>query len=65
MPWVIAHLAAAGLTGNDVNKPDRPSIPNIGGIAVAFGLAFGVLVAIAVAATGRSRRSTRGRCSAR
>lgn len=52
MPWVIAHLAAAGLTGNDVNKPDRPSIPNIGGIAVVFGLAFGVLVAIAVSATG-------------
>jgi UDP-N-acetylglucosamine--dolichyl-phosphate N-acetylglucosaminephosphotransferase len=52
MPWVIAHLAAAGLTGNDVNKPDRPSVPNIGGIAVVFSLAFGVLVAMAVSATG-------------
>lgn len=52
MPWVIARETAEGLTGNDVNKPDRPVVPNIGGIAVAFGLSLGVLVAMVVAATG-------------
>jgi len=52
MPWVIDRLTVAGLTGNDVNKPGRPSVPNIGGIAVVFSLAFGVLVAMAVSATG-------------
>jgi UDP-N-acetylglucosamine--dolichyl-phosphate N-acetylglucosaminephosphotransferase len=51
MPWVISRETAEGLTGNDVNKPDRPIVPNIGGIAVAFGLSLGVLVAIAVSET--------------
>ncbi len=52
MPWVISRLAAEGLTGNDVNKPDRPSVPNIGGIGVAFALSAGVLLAIALSVTG-------------
>ena len=52
MPWVISRLTAEGLTGNDVNKPDRPIVPNIGGIGVAFALSCGVLLAIAASATG-------------
>jgi len=47
-PWFIPKLKKAGLVGRDVNKEDKPHIPNIGGFAVVFGLACGVLLAIAL-----------------
>ena len=49
-PWVMRWLTAAGLVGADVNKPDRPVAPAIGGFAVMFGLVCGVLAALALVA---------------
>jgi len=48
VPWLIPKLRRAGLVGRDVNKPDKPHVPNIGGFAVIFGLCSGVLLAIAL-----------------
>lgn len=46
VPWLIPKLVRRGLVGRDVNKPDKPERPNIGGFAVIFGFSCGVLVAI-------------------
>jgi UDP-N-acetylglucosamine--dolichyl-phosphate N-acetylglucosaminephosphotransferase len=34
----------AGLVGKDMNKPDRPKVPEAGGVAIIIGIAFAVLV---------------------
>ncbi|MEA3254971.1 MAG: hypothetical protein U9Q22_03945 [Candidatus Altiarchaeota archaeon] len=47
-PWIIPKLQRAGITGRDVNKPDKPEIPEMGGFAVVFGLSAGLLLAIAL-----------------
>lgn len=47
-PWIIPKLKRAGITGRDVNKPDNPEIPEMGGFAVVFGLSAGLLLAIAL-----------------
>jgi UDP-N-acetylglucosamine--dolichyl-phosphate N-acetylglucosaminephosphotransferase len=49
VPWIIPKLRRAGFVGKDVNKPDRPEIPNIGGFSVVFGFSCGVLIAIGLA----------------
>jgi len=47
LTWVlIGRLTRAGITGNDENKPDRPAIPEMGGIAIVAGLSAGLLLAI-------------------
>ncbi|MBN2251275.1 MAG: hypothetical protein JW724_04300 [Candidatus Altiarchaeota archaeon] len=48
IPWIIPKLKKAGLTGKDVNKPDKPEVAEMGGFAVIFGLSAGVLLAIAL-----------------
>lgn len=44
----IRKAPEIGLQGKDMNKPDRPLIPELGGICVVFGLVMGVLVYIGV-----------------
>ena len=46
VPWLIPKLKRAGLTGKDVNKPDKPEVPEMGGFAIVFGLSGGILLAI-------------------
>jgi len=46
VPWLIPKLKKAGLTGRDVNKPDKPEIPEMGGFAIVSGLSAGILLAI-------------------
>ena len=45
---LIPRFTQRGLTGTDMNKYDKPQIPEMGGIGVLFGFAFAVLVALAL-----------------
>ncbi len=47
-PWIIPKLKRANIIGIDMNKPNKPEIPEMGGFAVIFGLSTGVLLAIAL-----------------
>lgn len=40
------RLAQNGIVGRDVNKPGRPEVPEIGGLAVVAGFGAGVLLAL-------------------
>lgn len=39
-------LARAGIVGRDMNKPDRPDVPEMGGLAIVAGFGAGVLLAL-------------------
>jgi len=43
VPKVARKLAAAGITGRDINKKDTPEVPEMGGITIVMGLVAGVL----------------------
>ncbi len=43
---LVPRLKRAGMTGNDVNKPDKPEVAEMGGIAIIAGFTAGVLLAI-------------------
>lgn len=43
VPKVARKLVEAGITGRDVNKPDMPEKPEMGGITIVMGLVAGVL----------------------
>jgi len=44
LPWLIRSLRGTSLVGKDLNKPDRPLIPEMGGIAVILGFYVGVSI---------------------
>jgi UDP-N-acetylglucosamine--dolichyl-phosphate N-acetylglucosaminephosphotransferase len=46
VPWIAPKLVRANLTGRDVNKADKPLLPEMGGFAVVFGLSCGILLAV-------------------
>lgn len=41
--WSIPKLLSNRIIGVDMNKPDRPQIPEMGGLSVAFGFFLGTL----------------------
>lgn len=43
---LIPRLAKAGMVGNDINKPERPAVAEMGGIGIVAGFALGVLLAV-------------------
>jgi UDP-N-acetylglucosamine--dolichyl-phosphate N-acetylglucosaminephosphotransferase len=45
---LIPRLRRAGLVGPDVNKPARPLVPEVGGLALVAGFGAGMLLAIAL-----------------
>lgn len=45
-PFLIERMKKRGITGIDLNKLSRPQVPEMGGISVFFGFAFGVLFAL-------------------
>lgn len=47
-PFIAARLKKRGIFGRDMNKPGKPEVPEMGGIAVLFGFAFAVMVALAI-----------------
>jgi len=48
LPWLIPRLHAQGVVGKDLNKPDKPEIAEMGGIAVVIGFFAGVSVLFAM-----------------
>lgn len=47
--WVVLPLLhRAGIAGRDVHKPDKPKIPEMGGLAIVAGAGAGMLLAIAM-----------------
>ncbi len=48
IPWLIPRLKARGVVGKDLNKPSKPDIAEMGGIAVVVGFFTGVSVLVAL-----------------
>jgi len=48
IPLIIPLLKEKNIVGQDMHKKGKPKIPRMGGIAVFFGILFGLLVAIAL-----------------
>ena len=48
LPWLIPKLKAKGIVGRDLNKPNKPEIAEMGGLAVLIGFFAGVSVLIAL-----------------
>jgi UDP-N-acetylglucosamine--dolichyl-phosphate N-acetylglucosaminephosphotransferase len=44
--FLVPRLKRFGITGKDVNKPDRPVVAEMGGIAIVAGFSAGLLLAI-------------------
>jgi len=48
IPWLIPRLKARGVVGKDLNKPSKPDIAEMGGIAVIVGFFTGVSVLVSL-----------------
>jgi len=48
IPWLIPRLKARGVVGIDLNKPSKPEIAEMGGIAVVVGFFAGVSLLVAL-----------------
>lgn len=48
LPRLIRKLKAIGMTGKDINKPDKQEVAEMGGLAVVIGLCGGILVFIGI-----------------
>lgn len=46
MPRLLRKLRGAGIVGRDINKPDRPEIPEMGGLGVFLGFNAGVFAVL-------------------
>jgi len=48
IPWLIPRLKARGVVGRDLNKPGKPEVAEMGGIAVVVGFLTGASVLVAL-----------------
>jgi len=48
VPWLIPKLKAKGITGKDLNKPGKPEVAEMGGIATVVGFFAGVSALLAL-----------------
>jgi len=48
LPKIIRKLKEIGMTGKDVNKPDKPEIAEMGGLMVVAGIIGGILIFIGI-----------------
>jgi UDP-N-acetylglucosamine--dolichyl-phosphate N-acetylglucosaminephosphotransferase len=48
LPWLIPILKSRGIVGRDLNKPNKPEIAEMGGIAVVVGFFAGVSTLVAL-----------------
>ena len=46
IPWLITKLREKGMVGEDLNKPHKPKIAEMGGIAVVIGFFAGISAAL-------------------
>lgn len=47
VPWMIPKLKGRGIVGKDLNKPNKPEVAEMGGIAVVIGFFVGVSLLLA------------------
>ena len=50
-PRLMPKLLEAGIRGKDMNKGDKPEVPEMGGVCLVSGFVAGLLVAIALILT--------------
>ena len=48
MPYLLERLKEAGIVGVDVNKSEKPSIPEMGGLAALIGFSAAILITLEV-----------------
>lgn len=48
LPWLIPILKSRGIVGKDLNKPNKPEVAEMGGIAVVVGFFAGVSTLVAL-----------------
>ncbi len=48
VPWLIPRLKSKGIVGRDINKPGKPEVAEMGGIAVVIGFFAGVGALLAI-----------------
>ena len=48
LPWLIPKLKERGIVGRDLNKPSRPVVAEMGGVAAVIGFFAGISVALAL-----------------
>ncbi len=48
MPVIIRKMKVAGIVGNDVNKPGKPEVAEMGGLTIVVGVVGALLLAIAL-----------------
>lgn len=48
LPVLMRKMKAAGIVGKDVNKPERPEVPEMGGLSIVMGAIGSLLLAIAL-----------------
>ncbi|MDH3366118.1 MAG: hypothetical protein OEM29_09000, partial [Thermoplasmata archaeon] len=46
IPWLIPKLRDKGIVGEDLNKPHKPKVVEMGGIAVVIGFFAGISAAL-------------------
>jgi len=46
LPWLIRSLHGTSAMGKDLNKPHKPLVPEMGGLAVILGFSLGVVVLV-------------------
>src|SRR5438034_8021279 len=44
VPWLISNLRGTTLVGKDLNKPNRPLVPEMGGVGVMLGFSVGIAI---------------------
>lgn len=48
IPKIIPMLLKAEIFGNDINKPEKPKVPEMGGLSIMSGTLAGILLATAI-----------------
>lgn len=48
VPWIVPKLKARGIVGRDLNKPNKPEVAEMGGIATVVGFFTGVSVLLGI-----------------
>ncbi len=57
MPMAIRKLRGAGIVGRDINKPGRPEVPEMGGLAVFLSFNAAVFLVLALGDLNRTQES--------
>jgi UDP-N-acetylglucosamine--dolichyl-phosphate N-acetylglucosaminephosphotransferase len=55
VPWLIRNLRGTSAMGRDINKPGKPKVPEMGGLAVILGSYVGVTLLVVFAPAETSR----------